>query len=247
MGDEEDLTGFDLQVNSSSRKPVRSWHGFLRALRASVVNFLRGEGMKKDDALVTPPPPTGKIDPDQILIAEFNYTVQTAFQANEDRARVTSFYLVSVGSFLAAILSTQFIANLQPAVYWGFTVLFLFIAVLAVTTILQLIRLRRSWHESILAMNQIKDYYVRSIHNMDLAAAFRWNSKTIPPLEKPNSLSFYLALEVGLFGASAFGAAVYFGLLGLGWVSWGPAVGLGILFFGGEVWIYRRMLNKGGS
>jgi hypothetical protein len=200
--------------------------------------------VKKDEAIVTPPPPTGKIDPDHILIAEFNYTVQTAFQANEDRARVTSFYLVSVGSFLAAILGTQLIDNLPPAVYWGFTILFLFIAVLAVTTILQLIRLRRAWYESVLAMNQIKDFYVRSIHNLDLSAAFRWNSKTIPPLEKSNSLSFYLAMEVGLFGASALGAAVYFGMLGLGWISWGPAVAAGILFFVGEVWIYRRMLYK---
>ena len=203
--------------------------------------------MKKDEGLVIPPPPTGKIDPDEILIAEYNYIVQAAFQANEDRARVTSFYLVSVGSFLAAILSTQLLGSLQPGVYWGFTALFLFVAALAVTTILQLIRLRRSWHESILAMNQIKEFYLRSIHNLDLSAAFRWNAATIPPLEKTNSLSFYLAMEVGLFGASAFGAAVYFGMLGLGWISWGPAVGLGILFFVGEFLMYTRMLNSRGS
>jgi len=203
--------------------------------------------VKKDEGLVTAPPPTGKIDPDEILIAEYNYIVQAAFQANEDRARVTSFYLVSVGSFLAAILSTQLIGNLQATVYWAFTALFLFIAALAVTTILQLIRLRRSWRESILAMNQIKEFYMRSIHNLDLSAAFRWNAKTIPPLEKTNSLSFYLAMEVGLFGASAFGAAVYFGLLGLGWISWGPAIGLGVLFFVGEFMMYTRMLNSRGS
>jgi hypothetical protein len=53
--------------------------------------------------------PIDVLNVDTILAAEYNYAAQTAFQANEDRARVTSFYLVTVGSFLAAILSTQFI------------------------------------------------------------------------------------------------------------------------------------------
>jgi hypothetical protein len=42
---------------------------------------------------------------DVILIAEFEYIAQVAFQANEDRARLTNFYLVTLGSFIAAIVS----------------------------------------------------------------------------------------------------------------------------------------------
>ncbi len=182
------------------------------------------------------------LKPDSILTAEFTYTVQSAFQANEDRARVTSFYLVSVGSFIAAILGTQLLSDPKPVVFWGFGALFIFLALLAVMTILQLVRLRKAWYESILAMNQIKDFYARNVQRLALADAFRWQTSTIPKMNKPNSLSFYLAIEVGLFGAAAFGAAYYFILLGFGWISWGPAVLLGAAFLAGELLLYRRLL-----
>ncbi len=202
----------------------------------------------KTDAILKKLIPSEKTRPDlrsdPILTAEFNYTVQSAFQANEDRARVTSFYLVSVGSFIAAILGTQLLADPKPVVYWSFGALFLFLAVLAVMTILQLVRLRRAWYESILAMNQIKDFYVHNVTRLNLAEAFRWQTDTIPAMNKPNSLSFYLAIEVGLFGAAAFGAAYYFVLLGFGWISWGPAILLGAAFLAAELYIYRRLLKN---
>ncbi len=45
------------------------------------------------------------LKPDDILIAEFNYIAQTAFQANEDRARVTNFFLTSLCSLIIALRS----------------------------------------------------------------------------------------------------------------------------------------------
>ncbi|RPH57340.1 MAG: hypothetical protein EHM81_11730, partial [Chloroflexi bacterium] len=101
-----------------------------------------------------------KLDPDQILIAEYNYIAQTAFQSNEDRARVASFYLVSFSSFIAAILTYQF--NIAPGqqgwVRWGFAGLFSALTLLGLLTLLQLARLRSAWFDSIQAMNRIKDY-----------------------------------------------------------------------------------------
>ena len=47
------------------------------------------------------------LDSNEMLQQEFKYISQTAFQANEDRSRVTSFYFVSVGSLVAAIIGTQ--------------------------------------------------------------------------------------------------------------------------------------------
>ena len=35
------------------------------------------------------------LDVNEILIAEFNYIANTAFQANEDRARVSNYYLMT--------------------------------------------------------------------------------------------------------------------------------------------------------
>ena len=56
-----------------------------------------------------------KLEPGEILLAEYGYIAQTAFQAGEDRARVTSFYLVSVGTLVAAFLSSQLQNGLQSA------------------------------------------------------------------------------------------------------------------------------------
>ena len=39
----------------------------------------------------------------ELLAAEYNYIAQTALQANEDRARFSVFYLIAVGSLVAAI------------------------------------------------------------------------------------------------------------------------------------------------
>ena len=49
------------------------------------------------------------LNSDEMLQQEFKYIAQTAFQANEDRSRVTSFYFVSVGSFVAAIIASGII------------------------------------------------------------------------------------------------------------------------------------------
>ena len=45
---------------------------------------------------------------EELLETEFDYIARTAFQANEDRAHVSSFYLVAVGPMVAALFSTQF-------------------------------------------------------------------------------------------------------------------------------------------
>ena len=65
-----------------------------------------------------------KLNPDEILKAEYNYIASTVFQANEDRSRVASFYLVSVGSLVAAILSAIFSTNDLKNVSLAFSGLF---------------------------------------------------------------------------------------------------------------------------
>jgi hypothetical protein len=100
------------------------------------------------------------IEFDELLAAEFDYIAQTAIQANEDRARVSSFYLIAVGSLVAAMFGTQYIdpklfsmdANLM------FSGLFALLTLLGTSTVMQLARLRSAWYESALAMNQLKDF-----------------------------------------------------------------------------------------
>ena len=158
----------------------------------------------------TPRPPAPLVELDELLAAEFEYIAQTATQANEDRARVSSFYLVAVGSLVAALFSTQLfdIDKFTETVKLMFSGFFLLLTLLGISTIMQLARLRTAWYESMLALNQIKEFAMKQ--NPELATAFRWTSKTLPPKHKKNSISYYQALEVALISGLMFGAAGFF-------------------------------------
>jgi len=146
---------------------------------------------------------------DAILIAEFEYIAQATFQANEDRARVTNFYLVTLGSFIAAIVSSGLLlSKTSPtnAVNIAFGFLFLFLTFQGILTLLQLARLRGAWFESVKAMNQIKDYYRGQFPNM--RKAFRWHNETLPARYKRNSVGYYLALQVSLLSGISLATAL---------------------------------------
>lgn len=163
------------------------------------------------------------LDSGDLLIAEYEYIANTVFQANEDRSRVASFYFVSVGSIVAAILGTQFAHDNLKSVSLAFALLFVILTVLGALTIAQLARLRAAWHESIEAMNQIKNYYLEN--HPEAAPAFKWRGKTIPPTDKPFSIANLIAVEVALLGGLTTAAAAYFFLFLFGdIVLWGWSV-----------------------
>ena len=149
-----------------------------------------------------------KLDHNEMLQAEFNYIANTAFQANEDRSRVASFYFISTGSLVAAILGTQFAETQVKSISLAFSLLFLVLTILGALTIAQLARLRAAWHESVEAMNRIKDFYIED--NPKIASAFKWRIAAIPPTDKPYSIANLMAIEVSLLGALTTGAFIYF-------------------------------------
>jgi hypothetical protein len=183
----------------------------------------------------------------ELLIAEFEYIAGTANQANEDRARVSSFYLVAVGSLIVALFSTQlldaqFDMRMLNLLLAG---LFFILTLLGSLTIMQLSRLRGAWFESMLAMNQIKEYIVG--RDRDLANAFRWKSNTAPQLYKVNSISYQQTLEVAVLSAITFGVAVYCfesGIENVRWfVDWFWAGGGALLVFFGQLALYKRLMT----
>lgn len=194
-----------------------------------------------------PEPDRPPVEFDELLAAEFNYIAQTAIQANEDRARVSSFYLIAVGSLVAALFGTQYVdpqlfeinANLM------FGGLFLVLTFLGSSTILQLARLRTAWYESALAMNQLKDYMIR--YDRSLAQALRWQMETLPPKYKRDSLSYYQAVEVALISGLMSGAAIFFLQRALvspiGVLNWSIAVLLGIGTGYLQLRLYRQTLQ----
>lgn len=149
-----------------------------------------------------------KLDYNQMLQAEFDYIANTAYQANEDRSRVTSFYFVAAGSLVAAILGAQFAEEQLKGVSLAFSLLFFALTILGGLTLAQLARLRAAWHESAEAMNRIKDFYIKE--NPKIAKAFKWRMKQIPPTDKSYSIANLMAIEVALMGALTAGASIYF-------------------------------------
>jgi len=186
-------------------------------------------------------PTAGSLDPNAILTAEFNYIAQTAFQANEDRARVTNFYLITLAGFVAAILGMRFESLLVPHVYWAFVALFAILALVSLLTLLQLVRLRQAWFDSVSAMNHLKDYYARHVAGPPLEEAFAWKAGTLPARYKPWSVGYLLALQVALLGGAALGAALIFVGLTMGRWLWAPACGVALLFTGFLLYLYRRL------
>lgn len=155
--------------------------------------------------------------PDEMLQGEYKYIANTAFQANEDRSRVTSFYFVSVGSFVAAIVGTQ-METQSRTVSFAFFALFLVLSIMGALTIAQLARLRAAWHESVEAMNQIKEYYIK--HHPEIEPAFKWRGGSIPKTNKPYSIANLIAVEVALLSSLTTGAGAYFLISYLGEVTW---------------------------
>jgi Na+/melibiose symporter-like transporter len=162
-----------------------------------------------------------KLDPDQMLQAEYDYIGKNVFQSNEDRSRFSSYYFVTVGSFAAAILGSQFDGQ-QKGISLAFFLLFLVLTFMGSFTLAQLARLRAAWHEAVEAMNKIKEYYIE--HNPEIAPAFKWRPRNVPPTNKPYSIANLIAMEVSMLSSLTTGAGIYFlmNFLGninlIGWV-----------------------------
>ena len=188
------------------------------------------------------------ISADEILTAEFAYIAHTASQANDDRSSVVSFFIIAVGSPLAAFFSTGVIDSPPETFYALFTGLFLILSVLGTTTILQLARLRGAWYESMLAMNHMKEFLVNN-SSSDISGAFRWTLNTAPARFKLNSVSFYQALEVAILAGLLFGAFVYFLMRSL-WLNnpnefriWLVSALFAVVFAISQIFLYRRLLK----
>ncbi|HLO30740.1 MAG TPA: hypothetical protein VK249_16460 [Anaerolineales bacterium] len=186
------------------------------------------------------------VDFDELLAAEFDYIAQTAAQANEDRARVSSFYLIAVGSLVAALFSTQFFDPnfFSQTVDFMFSGLFVLLTLLGTSTILQLARLRAAWYESMLAMNQLKDYMMSE--NKSLVRAFRWKTNTLPAKYKTGSVSYYQTLEVSLISGLMFGAATFFfqqAFFSINLLHWIISALMGAFTIYLQLRIYKRALK----
>jgi ABC-type multidrug transport system fused ATPase/permease subunit len=179
------------------------------------------------------------------LVAEFEYAANSAFQANEDRSKAASFFLISVGSLVASIFGTQEF-DTYDGLYWILAGLFLVLTFLGVLTVIQLARLREAWRESARTMNRIKDYYIERFPEIELKQAFRWRTETLPNKYKRDSISHYTAIEVAMLSGLTFGASVFFFQLEFSyyWSSWLISASAAGIAFVAIRWFYKRLLTK---
>ena len=186
------------------------------------------------------------IELDELLAAEYNYIAQTAAQAFEDRARISSFYLIAVGSLIAALFGTQLFEpeKFTQAVKLMFSGLFLLLTFLGTSTVMQLAQLRSAWYESMMAMNQLKDFAMKQ--SPELADAFRWKTSTLPAKYKSGSVSTYQALEVSLIGGLMFAASAFFfqqAFFSATALTWFLCALFGSLAVYTQMAIYKRLLT----
>lgn len=187
-----------------------------------------------------------RVELDELLASEYEYITHTANQANEDRARVASFYLIAVGSLVAALFGTQLFdtEKYTQTVKIMFSGLFVLLTLLGTSTIMQLARLRGAWYEAMLAMNQIKDFAMKQ--NPELTDAFRWTKNTLPPKYKRRSVSYFQAVEVSLISGLMFGAAMFFlqqAFFSTTWFNWLISGLSGLLTIYTQLVIYKRVLD----
>jgi hypothetical protein len=149
-------------------------------------------------------------------------------------------------TLLAALFGTQFFDPTSPSqtVNLMFSGLFTLLMLLGASTVMQLARLRAAWHESALAMNQLKEYMMSV--NQSLTKAFRWKTSTLPSKYKRDSVSYYQAREVAIISGLMFGAAIFFlqrAFWQIGWLHWILAALSGILTIYLQLYLYQRALK----
>lgn len=161
----------------------------------------------------------GSLRLESMLLEEFNYASVTAYQAQEDRARMFNLYLLLIGvlgSGLAAVYQLggglkSFGGELSFA-------LLLVAGLMGVAFFFKLVRLRQAWRESVLAMSLVKEYYIRefSAAAPDAVKAFYWRLRTLPTGEKLTSTTAVVCATVATLASCCFmGAAVVAGILWL--------------------------------
>lgn len=151
-----------------------------------------------------------ELNPGDFLSTEYDYLARSSFQNTEDRAGVGLLYILTIGGILAAFIVTGSESIDRQFTSVAFAGIFLLLSVYALLTFLKLIRLRQAWHANIVAMDQLKAYFIEHNTTQNLDEALRWSAGTIPPKSKAWSLAFLTALQIAFAGGAAIAVAVIF-------------------------------------
>ena len=150
---------------------------------------------------------------ENMLLEEFNYASVTAYQAMEDRARISSFYYILLGVLVSGLAAVYQFSGGTRTIPQALVALLLFIgAFISICFFVTLIRLRQAYKESLLSMNVIKEYYIDQFKEQmpTIEKAFRWRLATMPKGERIGSVTFMIAALNAFIGSLCLAGAVFY-------------------------------------
>lgn len=189
--------------------------------------------------------PRLRLDPNEILIAEFEYARETAAQAMNDRHTMVNYYLLIVGIGFTAITGLiNVIKDARAHFYLDLPLTLAFILFMVygigILFLLKLVRLRQAWHDSAKSMNKIKDFYDKKFPGLALSTnAFRWTSQTLPKPQKKYTIFFFSALLIIFLDSLVLIGATQF-ITGM----WLLIAGLSVANFCVQIIIYQHLLSR---
>ncbi|MDQ6985826.1 MAG: hypothetical protein Q9M91_06665 [Candidatus Dojkabacteria bacterium] len=142
----------------------------------------------------------------ELMKLEFDYAKESSINAQQDRLTLVNFYIGLYAGFstlsfgVSEILSNEKISNILPVAFVG-------LGLISYVFILQLVRLRQAWIESVRVMNRIKSYFLE--RDSSLRNYIIWNTESIPKAEKFKTLNYLSAILIAVMG----GAAISMGIL----------------------------------
>ena len=151
---------------------------------------------------------------ESMLLEEFNYASLTAYQAMEDRARISGFYYVLLGVMVSGLAAIYQLGHgLQAIPQFLVIVLLIIAAAVSITFFITIIRLRQAYRESVLCMNVIKEYYIKQFKQQmpTIEHAFRWRLGTIPLGERVGSVTFMISSLNAFIGSLCLAGAFFIG------------------------------------
>ena len=186
---------------------------------------------------------------ENMLLEEFNYVSVTAYQAMEDRARISSFYYLLLGVLASGLAAVYQFGGGTHNVPLSLVTILLFVgAIISISFFVTLIRLRQAYKESLLTMNVIKEFYIDQFKQQmpAIEQAFRWRLATMPKGERIGSVTFTIAALNAFIGSLCLAGAVFIiteqPLMGPG------AITLGVVVFfiavSVHIFYYRKSLSK---
>lgn len=153
---------------------------------------------------------------DNILLEEYEYAGTTAYQTMEDRARMFNLYLLLVGVVASALGAIYQLARPSDPIA-AREINTLIVTLLVVSGVLgfaffvKIIRLRQAYREALIAMNLIKEFYIRELKRQvpHVEHAFRWRLLTIPSGERVGSVTFVICYTIAFLASLCFAGAAF--------------------------------------